>query len=347
MLSQEIRDIGRVLKIFGIIGYLCAWGSACYMALLQGAFGHRGQDWKNYIGEAWTSVALFSVPLLAFGLLLSLWRVRSERANLNKSQNKHRGRSVHFSTVYWITVVVFLFLLLNRVVTDTALRLDSGGPNFGALKSIALFLPLQLFPALMVRGAISTSENRKGEEWSMAWFFSCVCPVVLCLSLWGMGGLSASKEDHISAAEAHGGSYPDCIILSLASIILVASTWFLREKLKKSVTATVRIGFVLFLLVVLTGVATGFVKHPRGRMSYSKDYLGKFVYYDPSRETGESAAAEYYAGKRGASDESRGFGDEDFEYLLTLNGLGILSLVTCFGLLVHSTFGSMKKASKT
>jgi len=159
-----------------------------------------------------------------------------------------------------------------------------------------------------------------------------------------MGGLSASKEDHVSAAEAHGGFYPDCIIVPLASIVLVASTWFLREKLKKSATAAVRTGFALFLLVVLTGVATGFVKHPRGRMSYSKDYLGKFVYYDPSRETGEGAAAEYYAGERGAFDESRGSGDEDFQYFLALHGLGILSLVTCFGLLVHSTLGSMKKA---
>jgi hypothetical protein len=190
----------------------------------------------------------------------------------------------------------------------------------------------------MVQQAISAPRDEKKEQWSMAWFFSLACPVVLGLFLRELGSLPPSTEDHVSKAEAHGGSYPDCIILPLASIILVTVCWFMREGLKKSAVATARIGFALFLVAIMAGITVGFAKHPQCRMRYSKDYLGEFVYYDPSQETAGGATAEYYAGKRGAFDESRGSGDEDFEYLLTLNGLGILTLVTSCGLLVHPTF---------
>ncbi len=229
------------------------------------------------------------------------------------------SRSV-IKKLYWLycaVAAIVLFFIVNRLITDSRLGLDSGGPQWASLKALGIFLVLTAGPIFIVR----------------VWLAG-ILPTRDCWPLFLICGLMFAGLEEI------GSRFLPSAAVCLGVPTMAICAWLAHHKFRTNVALAVAAGALV--LIALVGTQLGFNTHPKKRMAYHSYDTGFVTISVEPWESRNSAIEQYRRGtKLGWSNAVSG-GDEDYNYFLAINGIQLLLLTSLLGFGTLTILNSVK-----
>lgn len=240
-----------------------------------------------------------------------------------------RGVLIRTCRMYWVIAAPILFFPVNRVVTDIRLGVDSGSTNMGTLHACAIFAVLIVGPIVWLRLRL---HHKGSDGLPLFWGYAWMAVALLFLVLLNIEEFNPTKLNNGDGLEGRGGLSPMSILVPLAIVAMGICSGLAHRRYKLKEGHALAVGVGSLLVIALIGTQLGFNQRPRKRMTYHSYDSGTVTLYYSWPETAEGVIQRYRNGETVGYGNGIRWGDEDFEYLLTVNGLQLLLILLPVGL---------------